>query len=166
MRFKSRVLKWFSYLLHRPMGDTASLHPGHAGKEFTVLLPAQRQVTTWLSRHGWQEDRLMQGLLETVHVFLCTHTNTNIACISCAPTSAEHMLNKTLELKVIYSFINASQMHVAVLIRLHLVLLKWKTENQHQRFPSDARKDAKWVLKMNRLQRDDCGDAESSCHLI
>lgn len=66
----------------------------------------------------------MQGLLETVHVFLCTHTHGEIAYISCAPTSAEHMLKKTLELKVIYNSSNASEMNAAVLIRLHPVLFK------------------------------------------
>lgn len=49
-----------SDLLDTPVLDALCRFPGDAWQQFTVLLPAERQVTTGLRRHGGQEDRLME----------------------------------------------------------------------------------------------------------
>ena len=59
-----------AHLVYGPVGHEAGLHARHPGEELTVLLPAQRQVPAGVGRHRREEDRLVEGLLQTVCITL------------------------------------------------------------------------------------------------
>lgn len=52
-------------LLDAPVLDSLSVDSGDPWQQLTVLLPAERQVSARLRWHGWQEDRLVEGSLQT-----------------------------------------------------------------------------------------------------
>lgn len=64
-RNERKVVSRCTDLLDAPALDSLGSLSGNAWQEFAVLLQAERQVTSGHCRHGREEDRLMEGCLQT-----------------------------------------------------------------------------------------------------